>query len=241
MPKNSSSRLPAAVRAIRVTCALLAGALPALPAHAQQTAEPVRRAVTAFLAQRTATLPGNTEIHIGEIDPHNMLPPCTALEAFLPSGTRAWGQISVGVRCNAPAPWTAYVPAQVVVMGDYLVTAQPLRAGQIVGPDDLERRHGDIAAQPPNTLTDTVQAVGHPARYAVAAGSTLRAQMLRLPLAVRQGQNVKVVGSGNGFTVSNGGRALNGAAEGDAVRVRLDSGQVVSGTAHNGGIVEVQF
>ena len=222
-----------------LSAALLAAV--ALPAAAQQAAEPVRQAVTGFLEQQTTGLPGQVDVHVGEFDPANRLPPCASLTPFLPTGTRAWGQVHVGVRCDSPVTWTAYVPARVAVMTEFLVTAQPLRPGQIVGPADLERRFGDLAAEPANTLTDPTQAVGHHVRYAVAAGRTLHAQMLRLPPAVRQGQVVKVVGRGSGFTVSNEGRALNAAAEGEAARVRLGNGQVVSGTARAGGVVEIGF
>jgi len=58
---------------------------------------------------------------------------------------------------------------------------------------------------------------------------------------VRKDRVVKVVGSGTGFTVSNEGRALNAAAEGEPVRVRLGNGHVVSGTARAGGVVELAF
>ncbi|KON80264.2 flagellar basal body P-ring formation chaperone FlgA [Azoarcus sp. PA01] len=212
-----------------------------LPAGAQQPPEAVERTVAAFLEQQTVGLPGKVGISVGGFDARNNLPACAALEAFLPAGTRAWGRINVGVRCNSPAPWTAYMPARVAVMAEYLVTARALRAGQIVGPADLERRNGDLAAEPSGTLTDPTQAVGHPARYALGAGSTLHSGMLRLPPAVRQGQAVKVVGSGKGFSVSNEGRALNAAAEGEPVRVRIGNDQVVSGLARGGGVVEVQF
>jgi flagella basal body P-ring formation protein FlgA len=66
--------------------------------------------------------------------------------------------------------------------------------------------------------------------------------MLRLPPAVRQGQTVKVVSGGDaGFRVTSEGRALNGAADGEPVRVRMSTGQVLSGTARNGGVVEVRY
>lgn len=210
-------------------------------AHAQQPPRPVVATAEAFLWQQTTGLPGEVSISVGAFDPNNRLPPCTALEAFLPGTTRAWGAVNVGIRCNAPAPWTAYLPARVSVMADYLVTAQALRPGQIVGPGDLTLTRGDLAAQPANTLTDPAQAVGYHIRYAVAAGNTLRADMLRLPPAVTQGQNVKIVALGSGFSVTNEGRALNNAAEGESVRVRLAGGQVVSGTARAGGIVELKF
>jgi flagella basal body P-ring formation protein FlgA len=233
MPENRCSSLALTVLLVLSTAAL--------PARAQQAPEPVRDAVARHLERETAGLPGRIEIEVGPVDPGNQLPACAALGAFFPAGTRAWGRISVGVRCESPVSWTIYVPARVAVMTEFLVTARPLRPGQIVGHADLERRFGDLAAEPASTLTELAQAVGQRARYAVAAGNTLRADMLRLPPAVKQGQTVKIVGSGGGFSVSNEGRALNAAAEGEAVRVRLNNGQVVSGTARGGGVVEVSF
>ncbi|NMG32158.1 flagellar basal body P-ring formation chaperone FlgA [Aromatoleum evansii] len=219
----------------------LGPALAASIAAAQQPLPPVRQAVMAFLVEQTSGLPGKVGITVDGVDPRNQLPACAELIPFLPPGTRAWGRINVGVRCESPVGWTIYVPAQISVVGDYLVAARPIRAGQVIAPADLERRSGDLAGEAPNTLTDMTQAVGHNARFTIAAGNTLRTDMLRLPQAVRQGQNVKVIGTGSGFTVTNEGRALNAAAIGDPVRVRLGSGQVVSGKARADGTVELDF
>ncbi|WP_286164398.1 flagellar basal body P-ring formation chaperone FlgA [Azoarcus sp. DN11] len=210
-------------------------------ASAQQPLQPVRQVVMTFLGQQTSGLPGKIGVTVEGLDPQNQLPPCAELTPFLPPGTRAWGRINVGVRCESPVNWTVYVPAQVSVVGEYLVTARPIRAGQIISPADLERRTGDLAGEAPNTLTDMTQAVGHNARYTIAAGNPLRADMLRLPQTVRQGQNVKIVGAGSGFTVTSEGRALNAAAAGEPVRIRLNNGQVVSGKARTDGTVELDF
>jgi flagella basal body P-ring formation protein FlgA len=219
--------------------ALLFGVPPA-PAWAQQDPMPVRREVEQLLRSASTGLPGQVNVSVGAVDGRNQLPPCERLEAFLPAGTRAWGRISVGVRCLQPAPWTIYVPAQVAVLGDYLVIAQPLRAGQIVGPGDLRRESGDLTEQPASVLTDPAQAQGHAARYALAAGQPLRAEMLRLPPAVQQGQKVRVVSGGPGFQVSNEGVALNTVGEGQVAQVRLPGGQVLSGIARPGGVVEIR-
>lgn len=192
-----------------------------------------------FLEQETRGLPGRVSITLTPLDARNQLPPCASLAAFLPAGSRAWGQFSVGVRCDSPVEWHVYLQARVAVLGEYLVTAQPLRAGQIVGPADLVRRSGDLAALPDSVLTDVAQASGQHTRFAIAQGSPLRADMLRIPPAVRQGQAVQVVTIGPGFRVGSEGVALNNAAPGEMVRVRLGSGQVVAGTARPGGQVEV--
>ena len=66
-----------------------------------------------FLQAQAAGLPGEVTIQVSALDPNNQLPACAALEPFLPAATRAWGRISVGVRCDSPVTWTAYVQAQV--------------------------------------------------------------------------------------------------------------------------------
>lgn len=58
---------------------------------------------------------------------------------------------------------------------------------------------------------------------------------------VQQGQSVKLLLAGAGFTVSNEGRALNNATQGQVVQVRTASGQLVSGVARSGGVVEVAY
>jgi flagella basal body P-ring formation protein FlgA len=58
---------------------------------------------------------------------------------------------------------------------------------------------------------------------------------------VGQGEPVRVVGHGNGFSISADGVALASATAGQSVRVRTESGRIVTGTARAGRLVEVQF
>ncbi|HJV26650.1 MAG TPA: flagellar basal body P-ring formation chaperone FlgA [Aromatoleum sp.] len=227
-------------RSLIALLAIVASTLGA-PAQAQQNPEPVERAARTFLQQQTAALPGKVSIQVTPFDPRNQLPPCAAIAAFLPPGTRAWGRINLGIRCDSPVTWTAYLPVQITVVADYLVASRALRGGQIISPSDLERRTGDIAAESAAPLTDTTQAVGQRARYSIAAGSAITTDALILPQIVRQGQTVKILGVGEGFTVANEGRAMNAAAAGEAVRVRLANGQVVTGTARADGAIEIRF
>lgn len=215
--------------------------LTATMADAFQDPAPVRMAVEQFLAVQTRGLPGEVSHSIGSLDPNNRLAPCPAFDVSLPPGARAWGRTSVNVRCLAERGWSVFLPVHIRVVTDYLVTAMPLAQGQAVTTAALARQRGDLADLPPGTLTDESQAVGRSARLPIAAGRPLRADMLREPLVVQQNQTVKVISSGPGFQVANEGRALGNAIDGQIVQVRLNSGQVVSGTARPGGVVEVGF
>lgn len=214
---------------------------PAGSVCAQQASEPVERLVQLFLQAQTAGLPGEVVLEVGQLDRSNQLPPCASMQAFLPAEVQAWGQLSVGVRCESPVTWTIYIPARVGIFTEYVVSARPIRPGQIIGPEDVQVVQGDLSAQPSGVITDVSRIIGHHARVAIGTGQSLRTDMLRLPLAIRQGQTVKVIGSGSGFSVTHEGRALNRAGEGEQVRVRLSNGHVVSGVALSEGQVFLRF
>lgn len=225
---------------LKFAAAALACAL-ALPAWCRQEVAPVRKAVEDFLRVQTKGLPGQVSFSVGSIDPNNHLPPCPALEVSQAAGARTWGRTTVTVRCAIDGGWSLFVPVQVRVVADYLVTAKPLAQGQIVGESDLARLSGDLAELPSGVLTEVQQAIGRSLTISVAGGRPLRSDMLRQATVVHQGQNVKVVSRGPGFEVANEGRALNNAGEGQVAQVRLTNGQVVSGMARAGGYVEVGF
>jgi flagella basal body P-ring formation protein FlgA len=226
--------------------ALLLASLACAPALAQQTParqDParLRAAVEQFLATQTAGLPGQVTVKVGAIDPRISLAACPAPEAFLQPGARAWGKTTVGVRCPAPTAWTVFIQAQVSVQADYVAAAVPLAQGQPVELGQLVLMKGDIAAMPNGIITDTAQAIGRTPTVSLAAGTPLRLDTLKSKPVVQQGQSVRLVSNGNGFSVSAEAKAIGTVGEGQVVQVRTPSGSVVSGTARAGGLVEVAF
>ncbi|OWW19983.1 flagellar basal body P-ring formation chaperone FlgA [Noviherbaspirillum denitrificans] len=213
-------------------------------AHAQQARQDpaaIRDTVEQFLRTQSSGLPGEVEITVGQVDARTNLATCAAPQAFLPGGSRVWGKTTVGVRCTAPAPWTIYVSATVKVIGEYVVTAAPLAQGQTVTLNDLTKAKGDLTALPSGIVTDPAQAAGKTVTASLAAGTPLRNDSLRAQQAVQQGQTVRVVSNGPGFRVSTEAKALNNAADGQVAQARTTSGQVVSGVARSGGVVEVTY
>lgn len=211
------------------------------PAAGRQNMNALRATIEQFLQTETAGLPGEVKIKVGAIDPRTALSACPAPEAFLQPGARAWGKTTVGVRCTAPANWTIFVQAQVSVQAEYVAAALPLAQGQTIEQGQLVLVKGDIAAMPNGIVTDMSQAVGRTPIVSLAAGTPLRSETLRSKPVVQQGQAVRLVSNGNGFSVSGEGRAIGNAGDGQVVQVRTSSGSVISGTAHAGGMVEVAF
>ncbi len=210
------------------------------PGPRQQPAA-LRDTVEQFLHAQAAGLPGNASISVGAIDPRLNLPACPAPEAFLPPGSRAWGRTTVGVRCTAPASWTIYVSATVRVHGEYIVAAAPLAQGQTIGPNDVRKMKGDLTSLPAGAIMDASQAIGRTLAISTPAGAALRQDTLRAQQAIQQGQTVRLMSSGPGFRVSAEAKALTNANEGQVAQARTASGQVVSGVARMGGIIEVTY
>lgn len=214
----------------------------AMFAEARQEPGPVKKAVEEFLQIQTKGLPGQVSFTIGNIEPQNNLTPCPVFDVSMAPGARAWGNSNVTVRCQMENGWKLFVPVQIRIVGEYLVTNRPLAQGQVLVEADLTKSRGDLASLPSGIITDAAQAVGKSMAVSIAPGQPLRSDMLKQALVVQQGQGVKVLSKGPGFQVTGGdGRALNNAVDGQVVQVRIGNGHVVSGIARPGGIVEVTY
>lgn len=189
---------------------------------------------------QTKGLPGKITITMGQFDA-SRLSPCTMLEAFTPQGSKIVGRTHIGVRCLAPNSWTVLVPAQIAVAGNYVTTSRPLIAGQVINESDLVTLSGDVSHLPAGVVSAPSDAIGKTLRNSLGAGQPIRFDQVVAPIVIHQGQTVRVISTGTGFSVSAEGKAVNNAAVGRTVQVRMNSGQTITGTARADGSVEVDF
>jgi flagella basal body P-ring formation protein FlgA len=212
-------------------------------AYAQelQSLPAIQKAAEAFVKEKTASLPGEYTVTVSRIDSRLKLTKCTQLQPYLPSGSRLWGNSSVGVRCLAPESWSLYVPVQIKVSNQVLVAVRPITSGQPVQPDDVALETRDITRFAGSALTSLDQVAGRTVVAPIANGTVLRAEMLRAANVIRQGQSVQLTAKGNGFTVTSEGQAMGNATAGQVVTVKTRSGQLVKGIARSAGVVEVTF
>jgi len=200
----------------------------------------IAQVVAAFVRAQTQGLPGRVEVNQAGVDPRLSLTRCDNLEAFQPPGARLWGNSTVGVRCQSPERWSLFVPVQVHVWNDVVVSTRAIPRGQVLKPDDVALQNLDLTQLPKGVLTDTGEAVGKTASGHVAGGMPVRADMLRAVAVVLQGQTVRVVFVGSGLRVSSEGRALGNAGPGEPVQVKTASGKLIKGIAQGPGVVEVR-
>lgn len=205
---------------------------------AQQNHAEIHEAVTTFVSKQTSAMQGQVAIKVDDIDRRTARPACPALEIFLPPGAQLLGNSMVGVRCPGKKGWTLFVPVHVKVSVNMLIASKPLPQGQVLRAEDISSQNGELTQT--GILTDPAQAVGKVLKFGVSTGQVLKQDMVRAPHAITQRQTVQLQIEGNGFSIRSEGQALNDAAEGQTVRVKTASGQVVSGTARGDGIVEIR-
>lgn len=213
---------------------------PASPASSDAHSD-LERGLKFFVDGETRKHPGRVEVRLGNIDSKLRLAPCARVEPYLPSGARLWGRTNIGVRClEGAARWNVYLPIEVRVFAPALVAVRPIAVGQSISAEDIESQEIDITREPPGVLLDPAQLEARVTGRAIMAGTPLRADMLRAKPVIAQGDVVKVVFLGTGFTVAAEGKALAAAGAGQSVRVQMDSGRIVSGTAREGRQVELR-
>ncbi len=243
VPANLAARL------FVLASVLLIGGFIGFAAHAQQAMKQegprqniaeLKSLAEAFLLAQAANLPGTASVKLKDPDARLNLPACAAPETWMPQGSKALGKTSVGIRCAQPA-WNLLLPATVSVTTHYVASAAPLAQGQKLGAGDLVLREGDLASLPAGVLTDLAQAQGRTLQMPLAAGMPVSRAQLRSQPVVQQGQPVRLVASGNGFSVAGEGRALTSGAEGDLVQARTASGQLVAGVAQADGVLSVRY
>jgi flagella basal body P-ring formation protein FlgA len=227
--------------ACRVVAALLlAGAKPLAGAQSAAPAEPTLGLAREFEQQvRELALSGTkasaagtprVEVSVGQLDPRLRLAPCQRVEPYLPEGMRMWGKSRVGLRCvQGPSKWNVYLPITVRVFGKALVATSGVAAGTVLTAADLAQAEVDLAEDNAPALVNAEFAVGRTLTHALKAGQSLRQSHLKARQWFAAGETVTVLAQGDGFSVAGEAQALNPGIEGQPVRVRTESGRVLTG------------
>lgn len=211
---------------------LLVGLLIGLNAHA----EGLDGQVESFIKSQFATSTNVTDVKVLVRTPASRWPQCELPQLSMPQNARRWGNISISARCGQER---RFIQAQVQVVGHYLMAARGISAGSKLTADDIKLKTGRLDTLPPRTLIDNAKAIGAVSLRNISPGQPLNTVMLRRAWAVKAGQTVQVLAQGDGFNISGAGKAMTNAAAEDGVRVRMASGQIVSGIANIDGTIRI--
>jgi flagella basal body P-ring formation protein FlgA len=199
-------------------------------------AQDLNAQLTAFFAQRLAGF--SDEVTVTVRSPANLLPTCDRPSFSVPGSAKLWGNLSVQTRC---ANEKRYIQVAVQATGNYVVASKAIARGSVLQPGSVALKRGRLEQLPPRTMLDIGQAQDAVSLRDVAPGQPLQLSMLRQSWRVKAGQRVMVVASGDGFSVNGEGQALNNAAVAQNARVRMASGQVVSGTVDPDGNILINL
>lgn len=221
-----------------VVTAALAAALPGVraaaagPALDAQLAERVQALVQnhAPRAADGAAAP-RVVVELGQLDRRLRLAPCERVEPRLPPG-HFWGRTRVGLRCvEGPTHWQVWLPLTVRVFAPALVAAAAMPAGAVLGATDLQVAEVDWAASPQTPHVRAPELVGRTLARPLRPGQAIYARDLRQRQWFAAGETVQVLARGAGFTVTGEALALGPGLEGRTVRLRIESGRVISARA----------
>lgn len=168
--------------------------------------------------------------------PPNLLPHCET-PTFSMSGAKLWGNVNVLARC---ANEKRYL--QVNVQATKLCGCRrPVSRGGTLGPASVTLKRGRLDQLPPRTVLDISQVQDAVSLRDLAPGQAIQLSMLRQAWRIKAGQRVQVVANGDGFSVNAEGKALNNAAVAQNARVRMLSGQIVSGIVDPDGNILINL
>lgn len=137
-------------------------------------------------------------------------------------------------RCGSE---TRYLQVRVTATGEYAVAAKLLPRGTTLTPDSVTLTRGRLDKLPPHAIRDLRPLRATVTLRDLVPGQPIVESMVRPVWRVKAGQRVPITLAGEGFSVRSEGTVLNNAAAGQPVRVRLASGQLLSGRADETGTI----
>jgi flagella basal body P-ring formation protein FlgA len=145
--------------------------------------------------------------------------------------------LAAALAAAALAPAAAPRAEQAATVESAVVALRPIRAREIIGPQDVSLRPG---AQP-GALDAIEDAIGMEARVSLYAGFPVRAGDVGPPALVERNALVGLSFNRGGLRIQTEGRALGRAGLGERVRVmNMDSRITVTGVVSGPNLVEVR-
>ncbi len=115
-----------------------------------------------------------------------------------------------------------------------------VRRDETIGEGDIEWTEIRADRMPPYVITDPAELVGLVPRRALRPGVPIRANDVRAPIVVAKGANVTMTYRTPTMVLTVAGRAIEGGAMGETIRVlNIKSKRVIDATVAGGGLVTV--
>lgn len=186
--------------------------------------------------------PLRMEVALGELDSRLRLAPCARVEPYIPVGTRLWGKTRLGLRClEGSTRWNVFLPVTVRAYGAAWLVKGNVAPGAVLTEADAMEAEVDWAEESSPIVALPSQWVGQVASRALTTGQALRQAMIKPAQVFQAGAQVRVVAQGAGYQITSDGQALSAGVVGQAARVRMDNGRVMSGVVLDSRTVKLEI
>lgn len=223
---------------------LLGGVASAQPAGQADQSDDLyvsaQRWVNDMLSQQRSELPLRMEVEVGQLDRRLTLAPCSHVEPYLPPNTRLWGKTRLGLRCvQGAVKWNVFLPITVKAMGPAWVIKGQVAPGATLVASDAMAMEVDWAEKSGAIAANQSDWVGKTATRLLSTGQAVRQDMVKAAQVFQTGAQVRVVAVGIGFEISTRAQALSAGVVGQNAMVRMENGQVVTGTVSDERTVRI--
>ena len=192
------------------------------------------------LAQQSSSLPLRMEVVVGQLDRRLNLAPCQQVEPYLPPNVRLWGRARLGLRCvQGSIKWNVFLPITIKAMGPAWVIKGQVSPGALLTAADAMAVEVDWAENNSAIVANQADWVGKTATRLLSTGQALRQDMVKAAQVFQTGAQVRVVATGPGFEIAGRAQALSAGVVGQSAMVKMDNGQVITGTVSDERTVRV--
>ena len=222
-----------------ITLALIIG--PGISSAATHSLSNISQTAETFVTNQLANNKHKTTITMGRLDPRLRLTQCETPLTAEPLSQRLYSKnVTITIRCDAPKPWTVYVPIKVKTLVPVLVTTRQLVRGVPVQDSDITVEERELTRISTGYFENKEELIGRPAKRRLTKGAVIRPVDMAMNKLIRRGNQVSIITESAGFSVRMPGKALSDAGQGEVIRVEnLSSKRTIEGVVLAAGIVKV--
>ncbi|MBV1910126.1 MAG: flagellar basal body P-ring formation protein FlgA [Kangiellaceae bacterium] len=199
------------------------GLIVALHAGAKEqiyhTSDEIRETAKIFLEKMTSAADIPTiDIQINQLDPRLRLRRCSEeMKAFIPSGSRTRGKMTVAVSCSSPVNWKVLIAAEIAEYAEVIVASRTLARKTVITQHDITRKRVNISTMRKVPILSETQVIGSTMKRNVRNDSVIFEDSICM---VCRGDNVHITAKSDYFSINMEAVALADARIGENTLVR---------------------
>jgi len=186
-------------------------------------------------------LPPGSQVHVSLVKEDKRLGAEACPAPLLANTTqqKLWGRTFLRVSCVGTDTPGFFVAVDFRVTAPVLVVKKPVSQGQPVTADDVQVQAMDLTTLKGGWVSELAHLNQKTATRSLNPGLVLRPDLLKGQALIRQGDTVKVLIQGSGFSIGGQAVALEEAELGQTLRIRMPQGKVIQAVVKDAMVVEL--